>query len=171
MNIISVPENFLVSKGIKNPKVIIYGTIAVIAGIGIFMIAKTIKKRADDRLRLGSLDNGNNSQINGMMPETTITNAEAILISQNLLNAMNRFGTDEEAVIDNLKKCKTAGDLELVVETFGTKPYSGFGLASGYVSKNISGVMKSLNGWLRSELSGNDLRAVKDIFDSLKVTF
>jgi hypothetical protein len=171
MNILSVPENFLASKGVKNPKIIVYGTIAILAGIGIFLVIRTVKRRANDKLRLGLDEAASGSQLGGTMPDTTITSAEAILISQNLLNAMNRFGTDEEAIFDNLKKCKTTGDLELVIETFGTKPYSGYGLASTYISKNIAGVMKNLNGWLKAELGGSDLRQVKSIFDDFGVTF
>lgn len=161
MNILSLPENFLRSKGIKNPQVVIYGSLAVIAGITVFIIFRKIRNKQEakwtDKLSSSNIVN------------TTITKGDAIIISQNLLNAMNIMGTDVQAITDNLSRCKTKDDLNLVIETFDMKPYGLTGLAT-FITKPIA-KMKNLQGWLRAELSGQDLRDIQAIFNNLSVTF
>ncbi len=170
--LIQVPESFLRSKGVKNPKLVIYGTAAVITLIVVVVIAKKIKNARAGRWTSRSTQSGMENELGGVSIEnTTISKGDAIIISQNLFNAMDRWGTDEDAIIDNLGRCKTKGDLNLVIQTFGIKPYDGTGLADTFLSREIAGVMKNLNGWLRSELSGEDLRKVKDIYNKLEVPF
>lgn len=170
--VLQVPENFLKSKGVKNPKLVIYGSIAVIAGITLFIIVRKIRNRQKAKWTSASTQSRLEGELTDLNTEnTTITKGDAIIIAQNLFNAMDRWGTDEDAIIDNLSRLKTKGDLNLVIQTFGIKPYDGTGLADTFLSRAIAGVMKNLNGWLRQELGGSGLREVKAIYDKLGVPF
>lgn len=172
MKIISVPEAFLKSAGVKNPKPIIYGTFAVLAGLTIFFVARAVIRNRKGKWNSGLTQERLQEDLQNLNTSgTTISKGDAITISQNLLNAMDRFGTDEEAILDNLGRCKTKGDLNLVIQTFGIKPKSSTGLADTFIERTIEGVMKNLNGWLRDELSGYYLREVKKIYEDLNVPF
>ncbi len=101
--------------------------------------------------------------------QTTISENEAIVISENLLAAMNRYGTDERAVLENLEGLNQ-NDLLLVIKKFGSKPYNGAGLATrGY---EIALFAQNLNliGWLRRELDGSTLSAVQEMFNANGIT-
>lgn len=172
MSIMAVPESLLQKAGVKNPKVVIYGTTAVIVGIVAYIIIRKIKQRSDATWNAGStMDRMENDLSKLNTNNTTISKGDAIIISQNLLNAMDQWGTDSAAIIDNLNRCKTKGDLNLVIQTFGVKPYDGVGLTDTFLSRLVYRLMKNLNGWLRAELSGSDLREVQAIFDRLGVPF
>lgn len=77
----------------------------------------------------------------------TITETQAQLISENLLSAMNRFGTDEQAIYDEFDKIESPDDMVLVSEKFGIKKYDGAGEAIFF------GMPKNLKGWLYAELN------------------
>jgi hypothetical protein len=128
----------------KNPKVI-YGSIAVVVVIIVFII---LRKKSNNPI----FDKKNNGLSSGL----SLSQNEANLIAANLLTAMEGWGTDEEAIFYNLSKATTKEDLLLIIEAFGLKPKA---------------KMKSLNEWLKDELSGSDLRDVKAIFDNLGVPF
>lgn len=83
---------------------------------------------------------------------------------------MDWFGTDDQAVIDNLSRCQTKEDLMLIIKTFGIKLYSGLGLAQDKVEALWS-TPKNLQAWIRAEMSGSNLNKVKAIFDNLGVPF
>jgi hypothetical protein len=172
MKLITVPEKFLASKGVKNSRIYVYAGIGIVIGIAGYILYRRIKRNTDARWDSGSTQARLEEQLDNLdVQGATLTSGEAIIISQNLLNAMDRWGTDEEAIIDNLSQCKNAEDLNLVIQTFGIKPYDGTGLADTFLSRQIAGVMKNLNGWLREELSGSSLREVKTIFTNLDVPF
>jgi len=101
----------------------------------------------------------------------TLSDGQATIIAQNLLNAMDRWGTDEQSIIDNVNKAQNATDLYLIMQKFGVKPYDGTGLADTFFSKQLAAVMKNLQGWLRSELGSRALNQVKDVFDKYNVPF
>jgi hypothetical protein len=155
-------------KDAKKGKVIIVGGIVIIVGVLIALgVNRFIKrKRAgsydvlDMEKELDKISSGN----------TTLTDGQAILISQNLLSAMDRVGTDNKAIYDNLNQCQTKGDLLLVIQKFGIKPYDGWGLADTWLSKNVGSTMKNLNGWLRAEMSSRDLKPVIEIYDKFGVS-
>jgi hypothetical protein len=151
---------------------VIIGSIAVIAGVIGFIIYRKIKQNADANYNAGSTQSRMEDELARLNTSgTTLSKGDAIIISQNLLNAMDQFGTDDAAIIDNLSRCKTKGDLNLVIQTFGVKPYDGFGLTDTFLSRLVWRLMKNLNGWLRAELSGSELNKVKAIFDNLGVPF
>lgn len=172
MSIMAVPESLLSKAGVKKPKQVIYGTIAVVVAIVIFIIVKKIKQKNDAKYTAGSTKAGMEDELAKLnTSDTTLSKGDAIIISQNLLNAMDQFGTDEKAIIDNLNRCKTKGDLNLVIQTFGVKPYDGTGLTDTFLSRLVYRLMKNLNGWLRAELSGYYLKETKAIFDNFGVPF
>lgn len=172
MGIMAVPESLLQKVGVKHPKPVIYGTIAVIAGIVVFIIIRKIRQRTGASYNAGTTKARMEEELAKLNTDnTTLSKGDALLISQNLLNAMDQWGTDEKAIIDNLSKCKTKGDLNLVIQTFGIKPYDGAGLTDTFLSRLVYRLMKNLNGWLRAEVSGNALNEVKAIYERLGVSF
>ncbi|MHA7109243.1 hypothetical protein ACRTDU_03905 [Sunxiuqinia elliptica] len=101
-----------------------------------------------------------------------ITENQALIIAENLLAAMNRYGSDTEAILENLQGLNK-DDLLLVIKKFGNKPYNGAGLATrayeiAFFSQNLN-----LIGWLRSDLANNKntLNEVKQIFNSNGINF
>lgn len=170
--IMAVPEALLSKAGVKKPKLVIYGTITVLAGIAVFVVVRKIRQSRAARYTAASTKAGMEEELSKLnTADTTITKGDAIIIAQNLLNAMDQVGTDEQAIIDNLSRAKTKGDLNLIIQTFGVKPYDGTGLTDTFLSRLVYRLMKNLNGWLRAELSGRNLAAVKAIFDNLGVSF
>lgn len=172
MGIMVIPETLLKKAGVKNPKLVIYGTAALLVGIVAFIIYRRIKQSSDAKYTAGSTKARMEDELSGLNTSgATLSKGDAIIIAQNLLNAMDQWGTDDAAIIDNLNRCKTKGDLNLVIQTFGVKPYDGVGLTDTFLSRLVYRLMKNLNGWLRAELSGNTLSEVKAIFDNLGVPF
>lgn len=166
-------EGFAHNIGFKDAKkgraIIIGGFSLIIVGAVAYSIYKWRKNANDRKYTVGDADSElNKVNVNGA--KTTISSGEAVLISQNLLGAMNRMGTDDDAILDNLNQCKNGDDLKLVMKTFGTKLYTGTGLADTWASRQIA-TMKNLNGWLRSELSGKTLAEVDQIYRSYGVPF
>lgn len=177
MNITAVPEKWLSSKGVKNPKMVIYVGVAMVSAVVLYLVVHRIVKNY--RLahptqgsimsglvnELGSLSTGN----------ATLTDAEAGLIAQNLMQAMNKlFSVDFNAVMDNLNQCKTAGDLNLVIQKFGIQFSNGFGmLSTGIIETKLSFTHfpRNLNEWLRDKLSDEHIAQVKAIYDNLGVPF
>jgi hypothetical protein len=104
------------------------------------------------------------------MNNLTITQGDAILISQQLLSAMNQFGTDEKTIIGSLSKLNK-DDLTLVIKTFGVKSYDGQHLPSDPLAKYLYSSDLNLQGWLKAELGGKDLEQVKAIFYKNNIPF
>ena len=133
--------------------------IVLIVGIAIYIIAKKLKGAAPvtDSIKVDAT-------------KTTITDTQATLIAQQLLDAMNQYGTDEKAIIDALTPLNQ-NDLLSVIKKFGIKPYNGQALAEDWFSKNFASTNYDLAGWLRAELSGSDLATVQKIFTDNNVPF
>ena len=166
-----VIDSALKSVGVKNvakTKAIVIGgaTLLLVGAITVFIIRRRKRKRAADfgiedmEDELGQIQIGSSR---------TISDGNAILISQNLLAAMNKYGTDEDAIYSALEQCKTKDDLLLVIKKFGSKNYNGAGLATSWLDKNYLSTMKNLSGWLRAELTKRELAKVKEIYDKLGV--
>lgn len=104
------------------------------------------------------------SKLNIQPGKLTISDNQAMLIAENLLAAMNKYGTDENTILENLSGLNT-DDLLLVMKKFGVKPYNGAGLATrGYEIKFFSSDL-NLTGWFKRELSGSTLNSVAAIFE------
>ena len=99
----------------------------------------------------------------------TVTTSDAILIAQQLLSAMDQYGTDEKtivALLDGLNR----DDLLFVIKIFGIKKYNGVGEAMG-LDSFIYAQNLNLAGWLKSELSGKELDKVAAMFANFKIPF
>jgi hypothetical protein len=171
--IIDFPVKLLGKAGVKsekNAKLIVYGTSIVIGGIIVYIIGKKLKNLIfpDHYTAITMQDDLTKLDING--GNLTISQNDATLIANNLHVAMNWFGTDDQAVIDNITRCQTRDDLLLVIKTFGVKLYDGFGLGEDWFSRKIS-TPKDLAGWIRAEMSGANLATVKNLFDYFNVPF
>jgi hypothetical protein len=172
--IIDVPSALLQKAGVKsekNARLVVYSAIAIIAVIGGVIVYKKVKNLFGGG---NSYDaNSMNDQLSNLDINSgalTISPEDAIIIVNNLVVAMDWFGTDDQAVIDNIARCQTKDDLMLVIRTFGIKLYSGLGLAQNWFERLYS-TPKDLTGWIRAEMSGAHLAQVKAMFDNLGVPF
>ena len=147
-------------KFLLTKKWMIISAAVLVAIIILFFIVKKVKSAMVTN-KLNDLEVDNNA--------ATISNDQAILIAENLLNAMDRIGTDEQSIIDNLTGLNY-DDLILIIKAFGTKPYYIYGLAYSTLSKAVA-TDYSLIGWLRAELKGDKLDQVKEIFESNGIPF
>lgn len=173
MNILSVPESWLTKAGVKNAKPLVYGTVIIVSGILLFIVVKKLKNFIGGT---GTTSAKTEKEMQNELEtlntrSATLSDSQATIIAQNLLNAMDRWGTDEESIIDNINQAQNAADLNLIIQKFGIKPYDGTGLADTWASRQVAAVMKNLPGWLRSELGGSSLRQVKSVFDKYGVPF
>lgn len=80
----------------------------------------------------------------------TISDSNAAAIASDMLSAMDRFGTDEEKLLDAFKRLKTQGDLNKVRIAFGSPRYF-----EGTHSW-IMGSPLILDQWIKEELTLND---------------
>lgn len=120
------------------------------------------KKKTDSQKAIGdlSVDKAN----------LTITENQAIVIAENILGAMNKYGTNDKVIIDNLKTLRK-DDLLLVMKKFGVRPYNGVGLATRGYEKKFFATDLNLIGWLQEELSGDSLDQVTAIFENNQIPF
>lgn len=157
-------------KDAKKGKIIIIGAIGFLAAGAIFLGVRTIVKRKKAEKYGVSEMEGELGDIGVSKNNLTITNGDAILLSQNIFSAMDRYGTDEKAIYNAFEKIKTKDDLLLVIQKFGTKLYQGVGLATTWVDKKLMSTPKNMNGWLRAEMTTRELRPVKEVYDRVGVT-
>lgn len=92
----------------------------------------------------------------------------AKLYAERLYAAMNQIGTDTETIFTVLDSLRSRSDLLAVQKAFGARWY-GLTSANGSWVGKITGLSKALdlNGWLREELSGGDMRRVERIYQRL----
>lgn len=120
------------------------------------------KRKSDSQKAIGDLtvDKAN----------LTITDNQAVIIAENILGAMNRYGTDDKVIIDNLKTLRK-DDLLLVMKKFGVRPYNGVALATRGYEKQFFATDLNLVGWLQEELDGDSLDQVAGIFMNNQIPF
>jgi hypothetical protein len=173
--IMAIPEAFLKKQGVKNPKIVIYGTAAIVVAVIAIVIVNKIKKSKQGSQTSAKTYEQMSDELNSITireGNLSISEGEAVIISQNLLNAMDRIGTDEDSIVDNISKVNTKEDLLLIIQKFGIKPYDGWGLADTFLSTKLAATMKNLTGWIRAEkLSTANLNKVKAVYDSVGVPF
>lgn len=140
--------------------IVIGAYVAVRKGVFEMFSSKTDEeKQAEEELSKLTLNSNN----------LTITRDDAILICQQLLAAMDGIGTDEDTIF-RLLNGLSHDDLILLIKTFGLKYYADNGQAST-VAKWVYASNLNLIGWLKRELSGNDLKQVEQIFISNQIPF
>ncbi len=136
-----------------------------IAGIGGLIVWKMIsawQKNAPTR----AIENALDKSLDINKASITISDADAILYANKLQNAMDGYGTDEDAIKDILlNKPFSANDLKLIVQKFGIKKYGYTGIAW------LGGSDLDLTGWLKEELSGDLLDAVKSKFQQAGINW
>lgn len=134
--------------------------------IGLILVAVLVfyfwKRKTDSQKAIGDLTVDKEN--------LTITNNQALVIAENLLGAMNRYGTDEKTIIENLKTLRK-DDMLLVMKAFGVRPYNGAGLATRGYEKKFLATDLNLIGWLKEELDGDDLDQVANIFNNIQIPF
>lgn len=99
----------------------------------------------------------------------SLSMTEARLTAHNLLMAMDRYGTDEDTILNNLRPLNR-DDLLMVIREFGIREYNGTSQPV-FLDKLIYSVPLNLIGWLKAELSGKDLEEVKQIFTAHSIPF
>jgi hypothetical protein len=92
----------------------------------------------------------------------TLSKNEINLISQQLFDAMDAYGTDEDAIISAFNMISTRDDLLAVMKRFGTPPYG---------SWLFGHEIYDLRAWLKAELSGDTLNYVRNIFLNFDIPF
>lgn len=147
---------------LKHKQMIVWIIVVVIVIVAIYFFARKIANKKVEGENELDLDIDQNN--------LSIDDNEAVIIANNLLGAMNQYGTDEQTIFDNLTGLNKY-DLLLVIKKFGVKPYNGTSLASNWIDRNIFSPEKNLIAWLKSELDGADLKKVKEIFDAAGVPF
>lgn len=162
-------------KDVGKAKTMVYAAAGVAVFITGALIVRGIVKRRADRQALKDMKNYDvvdrdkelsNLGINSR--NLTISNGDAIVISQNFLTAMDKWGTDTDAIYQNLDQLETKDDLLLVIQKFGSKPYSGTGLAESWWTR--TGYF-NLNGWFRKEMTKKQLGPVIEKYKQLGVPF
>lgn len=102
--------------------------------------------------------------------DLSITDQDAELIALSLLEAMNQYGTDENAIMQLLAPLNQA-DLLLVIQKFNVKPYNGVGLSTTWIDLNMFSLDLTLSGWLKAELRGKELEFVRGLFEKNGIPF
>jgi hypothetical protein len=92
----------------------------------------------------------------------TLSKNEINLISQQLFDAMDAYGTDEDAIISAFNQIATRDDLLAVMKRFGTPAYG---------SWLFGHEIYDLRAWLKAELSGDTLNYVRNIFLNFDIPF
>lgn len=134
-------------KAIDNPKTTMYAVLGVIGLVVVYKIVKGLKD-TDDTLSL-SLNLNN----------TTISNSEATNFAAQLLDAMNRYGTDEDLIEAVFDKLNNGDDFKYVAKKFGMVNYLNGGPGSppeGLPDIIDGATPRNLVYWLQAELSTSD---------------
>lgn len=142
----------LIATGIK------YGIPVVAVGVGILLIRRAIKKKANP--------DGTSSRVAPSIKDTviqkenlTISTSDAALFANTLYGAMLDFGTDEKTIYSIMDKINTRDDMLLVIKTFGMKQYL-WGTRAAFLGQDYN-----LIGWLRFELDDKEIEKIKPKFD------
>ncbi|WP_435415044.1 hypothetical protein [Polaribacter aestuariivivens] len=145
----------------------------VIGGIlGFYLLYKVITKTTDkvDSLLEGdpNIDNKISGTGSGSVKNATITNAEALNLANQLLDAMNvkqpLYGTDEETIEKVFTKIKNADDFLKVYHAFGLKDYNGNNSPPTGIWSNVDSYKKQdLVYWLRSEIGNGFFASASEI--------
>jgi hypothetical protein len=129
--------------------------------IGIYYIYKIFFKKSDQE----KAEEKAAETVAGLtVSETnlTLSKNEINLISQQLFDAMDAYGTDEDAIISAFNMINTRDDLLAVMKRFGTPAYGSFLFGHDYLD---------LRAWLKAELSGDTLNYVRNIFLNFDIPF
>lgn len=96
------------------------------------------------------------------------TTAELEFKTSQILDAMDRLGTDTDTIMSVLNSLHNGDELLYIIKSFGVKPYYIAGLADTWDMKMFASD-ENLIGWFHEELSDTELAEVKAVFDKLGV--
>lgn len=125
--------------------------------IGGGYVMAAIKNNKDISKGNSAIDN-KTKPTDGSNNQSRITKTMARNLAATLFNAMDRFGTDENAMFSAVQNLN-GQELQEVFEAFGTPKY--FAGTRG----SIMGSHINLFGWFDNELSGSDLVRMKAIWN------
>ena len=133
------------STAVKNPITTTY----VVGGIVALVVGYKIYKAVTDK----GGDNGVQLNLTYDPAKVTLDAAQATNIAAQLLNAMNRYGTNLDTVDAIFDKIITADDFKLVASKFGTRLYNGVGLPPEGLPSWLDGATPlNLIDWLIEEI-------------------
>lgn len=139
----------------KNKKPLLIGAGVLVGVIVISRVVKAATKGLSD--------------IHPDKDNVTISDNEAKIIANSLLDAMNRAGTDEDTLF-NLIAPLSKDDLLTVYRKFGVKSYGLYGLVTSPADKFI-GEHLTLIGWLKKELTKKENERMRQLFESKGVPY
>jgi hypothetical protein len=131
----------------QNKKIATYSAVAL--GLGLVVYYAFFNKDNDGA---ATDPTGNNGGNNPGLP-TPVFNAKKV--SLELFDAMNQIGTDEDAIISNLRTVTPAQFIQ-VIKAFGKERYTDY---LGY--KTSFGKERDLPYWLKAELSDQEYLNLK----------
>lgn len=107
----------------------------------------------------GNTGTGNTGGNFGLSP--TISNTKATSLANKLEDAMDHYGTDEQAIIEAFDEMQNDADVALVYQKFGLRPYIntifGGGTPMGLDSWLGNYDDLDLAGWMRAEVDCEDV--------------
>ena len=132
--------------------------------VGGYLLARWLRRASDPRRRLEAAYD----RLEVYDKTLFIDEPTARLYAERLYAAMNQVGTDSETIFTVLDSLRSRSDLLAVQKAFGARRY-GLTSANGSWVGRVTGLSKALdlNGWLREELSGDDMRRVERIYQRL----
>lgn len=148
---------------LKNVPPIVQGGI-VVGGLGV--IAYLLLKGKDkDKLLPGQAGNRlKELQAMGIYPYWSNVQAESY--ASMLVNAFNDCGTDEAAVFHVFNEVGNEADLMLLIETFGTRTYTGC-----FEGSLFTDFTANLSQAMTAELSSSDLQEISAILQSKNINY
>lgn len=98
----------------------------------------------------------------------TITDGSAVVLANDLLRAMDRYGTDEDAITAVLMKINGAADLAKVHNAFGLQPYDAvMGIKPPTLLGRKLAESLTLQQWLSEELSDKEFAPWKLLYEQM----
>ena len=112
----------------------------------------------------GGGNNGGGNNNGGNQAPSNLSNDEINTISNDMFEAMDGYGTDEDTILSAFRKLKTNTDFDNLVSVFGTKTInSGTG---NIFQSDFSGNLKEC---LRDELSDGWISDINSILSSNRI--
>lgn len=98
----------------------------------------------------------------------TITQGAAAVLANELLTAMDRYGTDEDAITAVLMKINGASDLAMVHNAFGLQPYDAvMGIKPPTWLGRTFAENLTLQQWLSEELNDKEFAPWSVLYDQI----
>jgi hypothetical protein len=103
--------------------------------------------------------------------QLTLDQNQLNLLVESLLTSMSGYFSDDDEIVRIMDQISNKDELLYVIQKFGIKPYNGSGLATTWVDINMFSTDLNLAGWLKEELSGDNLDHVQAMFENYQIPF